>query len=115
MSEAVAFAATTRLPVSKRRHRPRRASVILFLCSSAFLLLALPLRPLQAQSRGEVQVTAQVLPAQPGYQALAAARAPTTTPTNTLFRVSWARRTETPGAAAAEKNDVIVTVEFLAN
>lgn len=115
MSEAVAFRAPTRRLAPPPPLFPTRAPLSGLLPVSAFLLLALAASPLRAQSRGEVQVTAQVLPAQAGYQALAAARAPTATQTNTLFRVRWARRPDAPGASRAEKSSLVVTVEFLAN
>jgi hypothetical protein len=72
--------------------------------------------PLQAQGRGEVQVTARVLPMVPSRDAAIAA-AMTTDPrqTSQLFRVTRVRGHEPGRTADPKREELIVVVEFLAN
>jgi len=87
------------------------AAFVLFL----FVLL-LSARPLEGQSRGEVQVTAQVLPLVPARQAaLDFAIDPQVPQSNDLFRISRVARPQPVRAADPKREELIVVIEFLAN
>lgn len=71
---------------------------------------------LQAQSQGEVQVTARVLTLVPVREAaLAAAANPAAPKSSQLFRITRVRHTELPTTSTPKREELIVVVEFLAN
>lgn len=82
---------------------------------AVLLLLAGATRPLRGQSKGELQVSALVLPVEPGRQARSAAIEPTKQGSNPLFRIRRDRRPDPMRPAGSRREELLVVVEFLAN
>lgn len=82
---------------------------------TALLLLVAATQPLRGQSRGELQVTARVIPAEQGWVARRAAIRPDLPQTSQLFRVTRMRRPGSPTTPDARREEQVVVVEFLAN